>query len=109
MRLHVIADAFSDRAFVKVVTCRDQSGVTTAASVSFLRSDNGPQSPREIGLHEDIANLGYRAVRQEDAFSFGPPGKDRRAGSDVFDAQFINRKPVGQLDRKSTRLNSSHV
>src|SRR3989442_14260049 len=99
MRLHVIANAFSNRAFVEVVTRRDQGCMTTAASVSFLRSDNGPQSPREIRLHEDIANPRYRAVRQKDSFSIGPLLKDRRARSDVLDAQFVNRKPFGPFNR----------
>ncbi len=98
VRLHVIADAFSQRTSVEVIARRHQSGMTTVGGVSLFGGGNRAHRARQIGLHKNVADFGHCAVRQKDAFRVGPLRKDRRARLNVLHPKFVNGKSVSELD-----------
>ena len=100
MRLQVIADAFGDRAFVKIIARRHQGRVPAMNAVAFLSCRDRAQRAGKVGLDKDIADFGHLAVRQKDALRGGPLGKDRSTSRDVLDAQLVNRKAIREFNRR---------
>src|SRR5690606_40684274 len=92
---------------------RRRSGPPCAASFPyttlFRSSVNGGAALRRAGMHEDVAQVGaVRAIgitltfeTQAGVRSVGAAGLAREG--------VVEREAGGELDRKSTPLNSSHV
>ena len=108
VRLHKIADAPPRCAAIKKIARRHQTRMSATPLRLSLGADECAHRACEIGLHEDVAGLWHLPVRQEDALRLGPLREDRRACLDVFDAQFVNRKTVGQLNRRLHHFAERH-